>query len=344
MKMVKFMELIYSEIYGLNLENNGYCIPTLEFYYTEEERNLLPKSKYIIEEKESDTNLYTAYIPFFDTFFDGLKETTISKLNSILEFANKSNSVDYISREIWLPFLYTSNIEINNIKKNYNTHLLPIQNDKEKRPLYKKYNAKSKEQKEVEHYYRSKVAVYNNDIANMQYKIYINLTKHFSNNIKPTLKEKYISKKAREKDLPILSIMKQGVYGGVMNIDYKFKFHNELELLYSFLDSIFSSDYNYKIKKCKQCHNFYITLNTNSKHCHYCLPTIKKLQKQNYENKELIKIERRINQLFYAPNRLNEKEKYLKKKQQKKKDLLNGKITETEYVNWLLSHYRNKNN
>lgn len=138
--------------------------------------------------------------------------------------------------------------------------------------------------------------------------------------------------------------MKQGVFGGIMNIDFTFDFKNEIELLYSFLECIFQSDYNYKIKRCnnKECLNFYITLDTKTKHCPHCLPTIKKLRKREYENRELVKIERRINQLFYAPNRLNEKDAYYKKKQQKKKDLVNGIITESEYTDWLLSHYRTK--
>ena len=338
------MKLIYSEIYGKDTEDNGYCLPTLELHYTYEEKNLIPKTKYLIEEKEDDSNLYTAYIPFFNTFFDGLKEETISKLKSILDFTKQYNGNDYISREIWKPFLFTSNIVIGNIKKTYNTHLEAVENPTSKRPLYKKYNRKSTNQLEVEKYYRSKVSKYNREIGIIQSHIYKELSNHFSNDLKPSFKQSYITQKAKEKDLPILSIMKQGVFGGIMNIDFTFDFKNEIELLYSFLECIFQSDYNYKIKRCnnKECLNFYITLDTKTKHCPHCLPTIKKLQKREYENRELVKIERRINQLFYAPNRLNEKDAYYKKKQQKKKDLVNGIITESEYTDWLLSHYRTK--
>lgn len=338
------MRLTYSELYGTDTENKGYCLPTLELYYTYEERELIPKSKYLIEEKEDDSNLYTAYIPFFSTFFDGLKEETLSKLQSIFDFSIKYNNTNYINREIWKPFLFTSNISIKDIRKNYNTHLEKVENSNSKRPLFKKYNRKSNNQLEVEKYYRSRVSKYNKDIANTQVKIYKELAKHFSNSIKPTLKQTYITQKARREELNRLSIMKQGVYGGIMNIDYSFEFKNELELLYNFLECIFQSDYNYKIKKCnnKDCQNFYITLDTKTKHCPYCLPTIKKLKKIEYENKEIVKIERRVNQLFYAPNRLNEKVNYFKKKKIKKKDLVDGKITEKEYVDWLLSHYRTK--
>lgn len=336
------MKLTYCEIYGKDNENKGYCLPILELYYTYEERDLIPKSKYLIEEKEDDSNLYTAYIPFFSTFFDGLKEETLSKLQSIFDFSIKYNNTNYISREIWKPFLFTSNISIKNIKKNYNTHLEEVENPNSKKPLYKKYNRKSNNQLEIEKYYKSKVLKYNKDIANIQVKIYKELAKHFSNSIKPSLKQTYIIQKAREKDLSILSIMKQGVYGGIMNIDYSFEFKNELELLYNFLECIFQSDYNYKIKRCnnKECQNFYITLDTKTKHCPHCLPTIKKFKKIEYENKKIVKIERRVNQLFYAPNRLKEKDDYFKEKRIKKKELVNGVITEKEYVDWLKSHYR----
>ena len=216
-------------------------------------------------------------------------------------------------------------------------------NPNSKRPLYRKYNKKSANQLEVEKYYKSKVLNYNQDISNIQTDIYKKLSTHFTNNIKPSLKSNYITQKARDKDLHILSIMKQGVFGGIMNIDYSFEFRNENDLLYMFLECIFQSEYNYKIKQCKKCNDFYITLDIKTKHCPNCLPTIKKLQKQNYENKDIVKTERRVNQLFYAPNRLNEKELYLKSKKSKKEELVNGKITEEEYIKWLLSHYKTKN-
>lgn len=337
------MKLIYSEIYAKDLNNNGYCTPLLEFHYSYEERNKLPYSKYTIEEHEEDSDLYTAYIPFFNTFFDGLKIETLSKLKSILDFSYKFDGSDYISKNIWKPFLFTSNIEIKNIKKIYNTHLEQVLNPNSKRPLYRKYNKKSANQLEVEKYYKSKVLNYNQDISNIQTDIYRKLSTHFTNNIKPTLKSNYITKKARDKDLHILSIMKQGLFGGIMNIDYSFEFQNENDLLYMFLECIFQSEYNYKIKQCNKCNNFYITLNTKTKHCPNCLPTIRKLQKQNYENKDIVKIERKVNQLFYAPNRLNEKDLYLKSKKAKKEDLVNSKISEEEYIKWLLSHYKTKN-
>ena len=337
------MELVYSEIYAKDLNNDGYCLPLIEFHYKYEQRELLPSSKYLIEEHEEDSESYTAYIPFFSTFFDGLKIETLSKLKSIFDFSYKFNSSDYISKNIWKPFLFTSNIEIKNIKKVYNTHLEQVLNPNSKRPLYKKYNKKSINQLEVERYYKSKILNYNQDISNIQTDIYRKLSTHFANNIKPILKSNYITQKARDKDLHIISIMKQGLFGGIMNIDYSFEFQNENDLLYMFLDCIFQSEYNYKIKQCKKCESFYITLDTKTKHCPNCLPIIKKLQKQNYENKDIVKIERKVNQLFYAPNRLNEKDLYFKTKKSKKEDLVNGIITEEEYIKWLLSHYKTKN-
>ena len=50
----------------------------------------------------------------------------------------------------------------------------------------------------------------------------------------------------------------------------------------------------------------------------------------------------RVSRLFYAEHRLNEKDKFIKDKNQMKKDLTDNKITELEYKNWLLSHYKTK--
>lgn len=337
----EIMEVIYSEIYGKDLENNGYCLPTIQFNYEYEERELLPKSKYNIIENEEDTNLYTAYIPFFNTFFDGLREETVIKLQSIFDFAKTINHSDYVNKEIWNLFLFTSNISVKNITKIVNTHLKNIENPKAKKPLYRKYNSKSEEQLEVERYYRNKVNKYNKEIGNKQNKIYKELLNPLYNSKKLTIKSQYIIKNAREKDLPIISIMKQGIYGGIMNIDYKFEFKDELDLLYTLLDCIFQSEYNYKIKKC-ECNNFYITLDTKTKHCPCCLSNIRKMQKKKYEDNEIVRIERRVNQLFYTKKRLPEKANYLKTKQSKKEQLVNKEITELEYKNWLLSQYRNK--
>ena len=56
----------------------------------------------------------------------------------------------------------------------------------------------------------------------------------------------------------------------------------------------------------------------------------------------IVKLERKVNQLFYAPNRLNEKDNYYKQKKQLKLDLKYNKITEEDYITWLLSQYRTK--
>ena len=81
------MELIYSEMYGVDKDNIGYYIPSLEFSYYYDEMEHIPKSIYAITENEE--SLYTTYIPFFDTFFDGLTDKTIGKIQSMLDFAYK---------------------------------------------------------------------------------------------------------------------------------------------------------------------------------------------------------------------------------------------------------------
>lgn len=335
------MKLIYSEIYGVKNKNQGYCLPIIELHYTTKEKELVPKLTNVDIEKIDDMDLYVAYIPFFVSFFKDLKKESIDKLNTLLSFVDKKDHDEYISKKIWYPFLFTSNIQLNQIRKSYITYLNETKNSRSNKPLYKKYNTKSKEQLEVERYFRSRVSTHNEKIAIYQKNIYNELLNKFSKHA-PNFKKSYPIEAPRIKDLPILSIMKQGVYGGIMNINHEFEFNNELDLLYTFLDCIFSSDYNYKVKKCKECKNFFITLNDKIKHCPNCFPTFKKLQKQKYENDEIVKIERRVYQLVNAPNRRNEKKEYLNTKLQKKKDLIDGIITENEYIVWLKSHYRTK--
>ena len=332
------MELIYSEMYGVDKDNIGYYVPSLEFSYYYDEMGQIPKSIYAITENEE--SLYTTYIPFFDTFFDGLTDNTIGKLQSMLDFANKYNQKNYIDKSTWKSIIFTTNIKCNQIQKVVNTHLEKKIDKNNKHKLYRKHYSKREDQQIVENYYNNTDMPYDKNISSLQTKIYNSLTPSFNNIYKPSFKQQYTLKMPNE--IISLSLMRYGLYGGIMNIDYKFQFNNELDLLYTFLDCIFSSDYDYKVKQCKSCPNFFITLNNKNNNCPDCSKQIKKLQKMNYENKDIVKLERKVNQLFYAPNRLNEKENYYNQKRQLKLDLKDNKITEEDFKNWLLSQYRTK--
>lgn len=334
------MQLIYSELYGVNKDNIGYCMPSVEFSYYYDELPQIPKSKYAITENED--GLYVTYIPFFDTFFDGLSDTIIGKLQSMLDFAYKYNGKKYIDKNIWKAIIFTANIKCNQIQKVVNTHLEKKIDENHRNKLYRKYYRKREDQNIVENYYNNANKTYDENIATMQIKIYNSLVPSFNNIYKQSFKQKYNIKVLMKHDLLVASLMRYGLFGGIMNIDYTFEFQKELDLVYTFLDCIFSSDYDYKIKKCNNCSNFFITLNNKNNNCPNCSEQIKKLQKRNYENKEIVKLERRVNQLFYAPNRLNEKANYFKQKRELKLALKDKKITEKDYINWLLSHYRTK--
>ena len=332
------MELIYSEMYGIDKDNIGYYVPSLEFSYYYDEMGQVPKSIYAITENEE--SLYTTYIPFFDTFFDGLTDNTIGKLQSMLDFANKYNQKNYIDKSTWKSIIFTTNIKCNQIQKVVNTHLEKKIDKNNKHKLYRKHYSKREDQQIVENYYNNTDMPYDKNISSLQTKIYNSLTPSFNNIYKPSFKQQYTLKMPNE--IISLSLMRYGLYGGIMNIDYKFQFKNELDLLYTFLDCIFSSDYDYKVKQCKSCPNFFITLNNKNNNCPSCSKQIKKLQKMDYENKDIVKLERKVNQLFYAPNRLNEKENYYNQKKQLKLDLKDNKITEEDFINWLLSQYKTK--
>ena len=239
------MELIYSEMYGVDKDNIGYYVPSLEFSYYYDEMGQIPKSIYAITENEE--SLYTTYIPFFDTFFDGLTDNTIGKLQSMLDFANKYNQKNYIDKSTWKSIIFTTNIKCNQTQKVVNTHLEKKIDKNNKRKLYRKHYSKREDQQIVENYYNTNMP-YDKNISSLQTKIYNSLTPSFNNIYKPSFKQQYTLKMPNE--IIGLSLMRYGLYGGIMNIEYKFQFQNELDLLYTFLDCIFSSDYDYKIKKC----------------------------------------------------------------------------------------------
>ena len=84
------MEMIYSELYAVNKKTNEYyCSPLLEITYISNDADKAPKTNNGILEKYEDEDLYILNISFFDTFFDGLSDNTIYRLDSILDFANK---------------------------------------------------------------------------------------------------------------------------------------------------------------------------------------------------------------------------------------------------------------
>ncbi len=262
------MKLVYNELYT----NDNQCIPTLQFEY--KNNNVLPNLVVInIDNEDIDYNIAT--LNFSYGLFDSFNKSTLEKLDAILLFADKFLNVDYINKNIWKPFLFTSEITIPPIQKSINSYCKNLPNyDNQKH--YKIVNYYSN----IECYENNKPLNFNidtiSDIQNIEYQqIESNMFKLKSNekNFK-SLKHKY-KKLVFPKDISVNAInalsygfnIRNSVTKPFITIRYECDVDSELSTLYALLDLIFSSDYSYSIKKCKYCDKFYITNKTDNLYC-----------------------------------------------------------------------------
>lgn len=262
------MKLIYNEIYT----SNNQCIPTLQFEY--KEKNILPNLTAIsIDNEEIDYNI--ANINFSYGLFDSLSKSTIDKLETILLFADKFLGVDYISKNIWKPFLFTSEITIPPIQKSISSICKNLPNY-DNQNHYKIMNYYS----DTECYKNNRPIKFDIDniseLQSIEYQqIESNMFKLKSNekNFK-SLKHKY-KKLVFPNDINVNSINAFSYGFNIKNsntkpciiIRYECNVNNELSILYAMLDLLFSSVYSFSIKKCKYCDKFYITNKTDNLYC-----------------------------------------------------------------------------
>jgi len=346
------MKLIYTELYGIN--NNlkdskkikGNCIPTLEIHYTESEKHILPSLKAEIIENE-DIDLNIAYLNFSYGLFASLSENTINKLESMLNFSKKINhGSEYLNKDMWKPFLFTSSITLSPIKKSINSNISTFDGNKNKhkgtKAIFKSFY-KDKDQLFIEKYYSASETIFDNNAYIIQNNLYKKLINNFfitgkKEKENKNLKRKYKMSFADNINISIINIMRNGFFNGAVNIDYEIQFKTELELLYSFLDCIFSSEYKFHIKKCVKCKKFFITLKTDTKYCPICKDIVVKSQKTIFDNPKIRKLERKINSLYTA-NYVNatERKKFYEDKQNAKAQFFNN---EEGLKNWYLSHYK----
>lgn len=268
------MKLIVSEIHT----TDNKCVPMIEVELNDS--SALPN---ITRLNDIDWEMYMEeqfpnLLNFTHGFFDSLNEDTLNKLNTIY-----SLDENFINYKLWNYFVAISGIEIPPIKK-INKYL-------------------SKEYNHMDQYYIKK---YFNNISD--------------DDIRELLKSQY---KIILKELPFLNRTTDKIstsldflndndsyFGLAMKSNSKTKFiisyeveaNNELELLYSFLDIIFSSKFRYYIKKCENenCKKFYITNKHTSKYCNRttCNKTILNGHKKYQYYSDCQKLDKNIRSFF----------------------------------------------
>lgn len=326
------MKLIYTEIYGAD-EKTSISIPTLKVILANKNDNSLPNLKK--KKIQEDDGFYFVNLSFDEGLFDCFSEIVKYKLQSLLSFYNKLFGYEYINRDIWKPFLFTSNVKLLPIKKTINSNITNSNNSNK--------FVKDSRQIQVEQYYHNKNLPFDNNIASLQFELYNKMKNELiTNNIYNTdkLRLRYKIRVPNNNYLDVIDIMSAGYWGGAISISYEIDFTNELDLLYTFLDCLFSSEYNYKIKQCNKCDKFFITLKSDHLHCPTCLRIHTKERKQKHENQNIIKLERKINSLYNSPYTSKEdRQKYLYEKMRKK---IEYEDDEEKLKNWYLSHYKNE--
>lgn len=230
-------------------------------------------------------------------FINGDLDDISLTLNNILKFSNEFLDYEVINKEIWVQYQIENQIKIPRIGKELQKSIVG-------EGSFKK------------HKYTTINYVENKKTKELQFRS----DKLFINNKNPNLFETF-ENKYESYDLRIFR-------DSVCN--------NLEEIIYVFLECLFSSKIIYHIKKCKHCGGFFITTKSDTKFCSKkhlinneyitCSKIVAKLQK-TYEYKQLMKIDKsnlasivnnkkylNVNIDEYKAERDHFKEKYFKTK------------------------------
>lgn len=329
------MQLIYSEIYEITANHKHNCYPKLSIAYLEKEKKNIPKFEAKAIEHNIDMESIILYLPFSFGLFRKLSLETTKKLDTLLDFSYNLLNVKCIDKNAWDFFIATSNIYLSSPNKYIHTYL----SNSQQLSRFKNANnfLKNDKQHHIFSYYSNSSNADNDNIINEQLEMCKVLKKEFLNNENKNDKVKFNYDLILNNDVHISPLKEFGVDGGIMYKKYVINFTDELNLVYSFLDCIFSTKYSYKLLKCENCKKFFINLNSNKKHCPLCTDVIIRAQKANYEKPNLVKLERKINSLYNSPTKTKEqRDEYLRQKQKMKAE---HKDDELAQKNWYLQHY-----
>ncbi|MGN1342814.1 MAG: hypothetical protein ACI4VL_06480 [Bacilli bacterium] len=318
------MQLLYKEYY--NIKSKTIC-PIIQMGYSEKEKNIIPNFETKIEYYDTQEDIFVVDIPFSNGIFSNISTKTVEIIKTFYDFGLTLTKKGYINSNAWNYFLLISNISISPIQKSIKTRLA----DK-----LEKENIRYKDIIHLQNYYSNLDDKQNNinDIQVQLSKLLYNIYSMKNKNKSQSIELKYKMIKFDSKDFNEVFFYDIEKNADII-ITYSSFCKNELELIYTFLNIIFSTNYDYKLFTCFNCNSFFIDTNGSYIHCPYCRKVVQKMKKKNYDQKPIVKLENRIDAQYYSVyTSENERKEYLKEKKIAKGKYKNN---EKKLMEWYLS-------
>jgi len=162
------------------------------------------------------------------TYFDNLSSSASNELDKIYDYSLKLGK-DKIDKDSYFSFIATHNITIPPISKRITKHNIKLSNESNITIHY----ANNKKDKDLVFWDKDMALPKNNKINLLEQQVKNNNGGIFD-----------------------LTIHKEGNY------------KDDIELLYMFLDCLFSSNVSYYIKQCELCNKYYTTNKPNKRYCY----------------------------------------------------------------------------
>lgn len=317
------MQLLYKECYDIKTQT---VCPFIQIGYSAEEKNNLPNFEIKYEYYDELEELFILDIPFSNGIFSNIKKSTKEIINTMFSFGLTLSKKNYINSNVWNYFLFSSNIQVAPIQRVIETRLTDKINKTDITP---------KDIIKLQNYYSNHVDDKKKNISESQLKIsQLFYDKYSIKNDTNNIKLKYKMIKFDSKNFN-QAFLYEKEHNADMVITYSSFCKNELELIYSFLNIIFSTNYDYKLFTCFNCTNFFVDTHASCLNCHYCRKIVQQKQKKEYDKKPIVVLENRIDSQYYNDyTSYEEKEIYRKEKKQAKGKYKNN---EKELIKFYLS-------
>lgn len=229
-------------------------------------------------------------------FIDGFPDDSLSELDKLFKYA-ENFSLSYINRETWIKFQIAYKIKIPPISKEIKRTIIGSGEYRNNKYITAKYVENKKEK----------------DLTFKKNDFFI---KEANLNLFETLENNYSNYN--------ITIHKDAIFNDFKN------------LLYIFLECLFTSNINYYIKKCEYCHYFYITNKSDNQYCKRinningvaisCSKITASLQK-TYPYKQLMKLDKNFMNSIASNGNISEQyiDNYKKLKKEAKQQYFRDK-------------------